>query len=313
MSELRFHFLNVGKGNCTIIDFPSKRLSVIDIDDSRAISSLQKALMQVAGKASLTNPIDYIVSNFSRRDIFRFILTHPDMDHMSGIKALFNSKQICNFWDTVNNKSIDPDSWKDSPYDKEDWDFYQGTRGSESNPRVLNLYRGAKSDCCWIQDGIEVLSPTPELVKEANESEDYDHLSYVLMVSYADKKILLGGDATKKAWEDMIAHYAEADLKSDILFAPNHGSPNHISKEILDIINPDLTFVSVAEGVEYAYDLYSKYGTVLSTKHYGSIWVRIPSAGEVYLATQFHEYVGQWHNLAHAKLSRLLSGFLARP
>jgi len=38
MSEITFHFLNVGKGNCTVIEFPSERLSVIDIDDSRALS-----------------------------------------------------------------------------------------------------------------------------------------------------------------------------------------------------------------------------------------------------------------------------------
>jgi hypothetical protein len=55
---------------------------------------------------------------------------------------------------------------------------------------------------------------------------------------------------------------------------PNHGSPNHISKEILDVIDPDLTIVSVAEGIPYAYDLYSRYGTVLST-HYGNIWVKL--------------------------------------
>ena len=88
MSEITFHFLNVGKGNCTIIDFPSGRLSVIDIDDSRALSQNEKLAMLLEKKASLTNPIDYIVSKFADREIFRFILTHPDMDHMSGIKRL---------------------------------------------------------------------------------------------------------------------------------------------------------------------------------------------------------------------------------
>ena len=104
MSEITFHFLNVGKGNCTIIDFPSERLSVIDIDDSRAISAYERTLMEKAGKAKLTNPIDYIASEFADREIFRFILTHPDMDHMSGIKRLFEEKYVRNFWDTKNDK-----------------------------------------------------------------------------------------------------------------------------------------------------------------------------------------------------------------
>lgn len=296
MSQLVFHFLNVGKGNSTIVDFPSGRLTVIDVDDSRSISAIDRLLMEIAEKkAKLTNPVDYIIGQFPGRDIFRFILTHPDMDHMSGIKALFEKKLISNFWDTDNKKYIDPSTWTGSPYDKEDWDFYQRIRKSTENPKTLHLYRGSSAECCWIQDGIEVLSPTPALVKEADESEDYDHLSYVLMVTYQGKKVLLGGDATKEAWEDIIARYDKNYLKSDVFFAPNHGSANHISKEILDVIDPRLTVVSVAEGVDYAYDLYSQYGTVLSTKHYGNILVGIVEGEQIYFRTEFATYSDDWH------------------
>jgi beta-lactamase superfamily II metal-dependent hydrolase len=304
MSEITFHFLNVGKGNCTIIEFPPDenssygRLSVIDIDDSRALSKTEKLTMLLEKKASLTNPIDYITSRFPNREIFRFILTHPDMDHMSGIKSLFNKKPIWNFWDTENKKYIDPDSWENSPYDKEDWDFYQDIRQRDKNPKVLKLYRDAKSECCWTQDGIRVLAPTEELVREANESEEWDHLSYVLMIEYAGKKFLLGGDATEKVWEDIINYPDYEDyLESDVLFAPGHGSPNHISKKILDVIKPKLIVVSVAEGVDYARELYSKYGIVLSTKYYGNIWIKIKDTGEVIFKTQFQKYSGGWHRL----------------
>ena len=124
MKEVFFHFLNVGKGNCTIIEFPSGRLSVIDIDDSRSISEDERyfILEGTLKRVKLTDPIVYITDNF-KNEIFRFILTHPDMDHMSGIKELFNRKKVINFWDTDNNKYIDPDTWDNSPYNKEDWDF----------------------------------------------------------------------------------------------------------------------------------------------------------------------------------------------
>jgi len=306
MKEVFFHFLNVGKGNCTVIEFPPDenftygRLSVIDIDDSRSFSEDERyfILEGTLQKAKLTDPIVYITDNFKKYGkIFRFILTHPDMDHMSGIKELFNRKEFINFWDTDNNKYIDPDTWEDSPYDKEDWDFYQSIRGSEKGPKTLILYRGATSECCWIQDGIEILSPTKELVSEANKSEEYDHLSYVLMINFGGKKILLCGDATKKALEDVIQHYGGKHLKCDVLLAPNHGSPNHISRKILDIFNPDLTIVSVAEGVDYARELYSKYGIVLSTKHYGDIWVKIKETGKIIFKTQFQNYSDSWYIL----------------
>jgi len=300
MSEITFHFLNVGKGDCTIIEFPSERLSVIDVDDSRVISDYDRTLMEKAGKAILTNPIDYITSKFIDREIFRFILTHPDMDHMSGIKGLFEEKYVRNFWDTKNDKYIDPDTWENSPYDKEDWDFYQDVRQSDKNPKVLELYRDAEADCCWVKDGVRILAPTEGLVKEANENENWDHLSYVLMIEYAERKIFLGGDATKKSLEDIVEYYNEGYLKSDVLFAPNHGSLNHISKEILDVINPDLTVVSVAEGVDYARELYSGYGRVLSTKYYGNIWVKINDTGKIIFKTQFQNYSDGWYKLKNS-------------
>ncbi len=61
-------------------------------------------------ESKLTDPIVYIANNYFSKynEIFRFILTHPDMDHMSGIKELFNRKYVRNFWDTNNDKYIDP-------------------------------------------------------------------------------------------------------------------------------------------------------------------------------------------------------------
>jgi len=107
---LGVHFLNVGKGNCTILDFPSGRLSMIDIDNSR-ISGDEEVL---------TDPIEYLLSNFKNPELFRFVLTHPDMDHMSGLDELANKVFIRNFWDTKHNKTISEDDWKSSSYNKED-------------------------------------------------------------------------------------------------------------------------------------------------------------------------------------------------
>jgi len=42
---LDFHFINVGKGNCTLINFPNGHFSIIDIDDSRSISTIEQMVM----------------------------------------------------------------------------------------------------------------------------------------------------------------------------------------------------------------------------------------------------------------------------
>ncbi len=297
---LDLYFINVGKGNCTIIDFPSKRLSIIDIDDSRAISAEQRRRMLLEKKVSLTNPIDYIITNFPNREIFRFILTHPDMDHMSGIKSLFTKKYVRNFWDVPNNKP-DPGNWDQSPYDKNDWDFYQNLKAEKiSNKTIVRPLRNQTAECCWVQDGIKIFSPSKELIDEAEESEEYDHLSYVLRITYNGLRTIISGDASSAALEDILRKYNKG-LESSILLAPGHGSKNHVSKDFLDAVKPRLTIVSVAEGVDYDYETYKNYGYVLSTKHYGNIRAQIKDNGEIIFRTQFQNYSDAWYILPQRK------------
>lgn len=116
------------------------------------------------------------------------------------------------------------------------------------------------------------------------------------MINYAGKKILLGGDATKYAWENILECYRDY-LKADIFLAPGHGSKNHISSEILDVIKPRLVIVSVAVNIYYDYELYKRYGRVLSTKHYGNIKVKIDDDGKILFRTQYQNYNNNWYIL----------------
>ena len=208
---------------------------MVDIDNSKA-----------DGDQTLTDPIEYMQNNYNGQNIFRFILTHPDMDHMSGLDELSEKFSIINFWDTNHNKTMN-DDWEKSPYKKEDWEKYLKFRKSEEKPKCLTLRRSETSDCCWVEDGIEILSPSTEMEKLAEEKSEYNHLSYVLMVKYAGVKILLGGDATKEAWEEILKEFGAKNLKADIFLAPHHGSENNIHEDAFNAIAPDYVIVSVDE------------------------------------------------------------------
>ncbi|HDK27430.1 MAG TPA: hypothetical protein ENG48_10155 [Candidatus Atribacteria bacterium] len=71
-----------------------------------------------------------------------------------------------------------------------------------------------------------------------------------------------------------------------------------------------MTIVSVAEGIDYARELYSKYGIVLSTKHYGNIWVKINGNGQIYFQTEYQNYNGRWHKLEDKKIKHLIARLL---
>ncbi len=254
---LKIDFLNVGKGNCTVIKFPSEKIAIIDIDNSKIDDA----------NDVLQDPMDFLNEKYPEKNIFRFILTHPDMDHMSGIDELFSGRYVYNFWDTEHDKELDTESDDFGPYNADDWKRYQEIRKSKESPKALKLYRNATSDCCWIQDNIHILSPSPSLTKLSKETEEgnsdkYNHISYVLRIEYLGTVILLGGDSTKAAWQNIYDHYNANDkldlLKAHVFLAPHHGSENNINKEVFKHINPDYVVVSVHRGKDYAYDYYNE-------------------------------------------------------
>ena len=352
---LRIHFLNVGHGDCTIIEHPSGRISVIDINNGTKIDedsykeieevlmpepqvqqavsaglmgyqappvSSAKGLASLAllgnqappahsakGLASLllglqpayeeyqklaekgyrqtlTNPVEYLENlcehTGRKKTIFRYIQTHPDMDHMRGLTALLDHDfEIINFWDTANTKDT-PDFSKVIGDDKTDWETYQKLRKGED---VIRLIRNRGDvGTYWNQgkadgdpgDGIEILSPTTQITATANENEKHNNHSYVLRITYGGVSVILGGDAESEVWEDLVNTYGNG-LKCDVLKASHHGRNSGYHQQAVKIMNPGLTVVSV--GKKPATDASNKYknysDTVLSTRWSGNIIVSI--------------------------------------
>lgn len=274
---LKVHFLNVGKGNCTVIHFPSGRLGIVDIDNSRIDDD----------DDVLQDPIQFLKDMYPGVGVFRFILTHPDMDHMSGLAELKRTRTISNFWDTNHDKVLDPDKDDFGVYDPNDWRAYLSMRGSATDPKHLLLYRDT-SDHYWFEDGITILSPSSALEKlshncKETDSDKYNHISYVLRIQYEGIVILLGGDATKDAWDDICLHYQAKNqlgmLKAHVFLAPHHGSENNVNSDVFAHIAPEYVVVSVQRGLDYDYAYYSGLATkaVYSTKHNGNVELQVSS------------------------------------
>jgi beta-lactamase superfamily II metal-dependent hydrolase len=89
------------------------------------------------------NPIAYMKER-GITSVFRFISTHPDMDHLDGIKHFFEEFGPINFWDTDNTKQLD--EFDNGRYNPDDWDSYTSLRdrNPQTNPKRLTLYAGAR-------------------------------------------------------------------------------------------------------------------------------------------------------------------------
>ena len=288
------HFLNVKQGDCSIIEHGSGRVTVIDVCNAKPSDSPEsKSEMAFARSASggvrgnfnqkahPVNPVAYLQEH-TIGSIFRFILTHPDMDHMDGIKALFGEFTPTAFWDTNNQKEMDSSSWSSSPYDQDDWECYKNIRDTnpQSNPkRIINLsgnngqYWNRNEDGSSGGDGYTILAPTQKLVDEANEKDDYNDCSYVILYRTGDKRIIFGGDSHDDTWEHILKNW-ESDVRDiDLLIAPHHGRDSGRSYEFLDVLRPALTFLGNARSEHLAYDAWSNRGLPIVTNNQANCMV----------------------------------------
>jgi competence protein ComEC len=286
---LKVHFLNVGQGDCTIIEFPSGRVGMVDIDNlgildqdtarevleeyGRSVEYLvAKALGgDVAREASeffrkryapLTDPLAYYDTHIGRqKEIFRLLITHPDMDHMTGLYRLYEQerREILNFWHTgFHDFNLEDASWEGSPYDERDWETYKKLRaGAPGGPKHLQLYQGSTGHY-WTDDGVEIWAPTPDLERLAVDKDQPNILSMVLKIGYAGRSIVLGGDATSdESWPAICA--AGIVGRVDVLKPSHHGRRSGYYGPAVKAMSPWLTITSVADAEHDATENYRRY------------------------------------------------------
>ncbi|GGM99382.1 hypothetical protein GCM10009721_28040 [Terrabacter tumescens] len=311
MESTTIHFLNVGHGDCTIIEHPSGRLTMIDINNSKALPEDDEvALAEAKGlslsqfrtgsytsrsweeyyKSLLDDPREYWRANFDNRSLFRYIQTHPDMDHMSGLASLFWGEQVAlyNFWDTQHAKTFTESSFDKNHYDWNDWLAYQqlrkGNHGDGTTHSVHARLRDETGDY-WTEDGLTILGPTQDLVDYCDRIEHYNNSSYVLRLDYGGRRVILPGDAEKPAWDSIEADYDEGELDCDILKAAHHGRESGYSETAVNAMDPEFVICSVGKKPSTdASDEYRKHdATVLSTRYNGTITARIWADGEIWI------------------------------
>lgn len=277
------HFLNVLEGDCNIIQHDSGRITLMDVsnayndedtEEEKAVkASKEREEMRnrtfiptgkknYDQKKSPDNPIEYLKRILNHNNIFRFIISHPDMDHLDGIKDLYQEFNIANTWDTDNNKLIDLNT-SFAGYNKEDWKFYINLRAGKNANTSRKTYSSKNYNSFYNEDDITILCPTSELVKSANETGDYNDASYAVLFTPPKRgggkwKILFAGDTHDDSWEYIIKNHKQEVSNIDILMAPHHGRDSGRNYDFLKVLNPSVTLFGNAKSEHLAYDKYPK-------------------------------------------------------
>jgi competence protein ComEC len=316
---LKIHFLNVGHGDCIIVEFiDNNRKGIIDINSSSDFDketekelveeNLNKINDQIfksiyysniytredmfkkAGyTVTLQDPIKYFQDN-NFGSVFRFISTHPHMDHLSGLRNFKDTIGLTNIWVLNNQFTQNLSDLSDSQ--KEDWKLYKSFRDcNERQYDGVYVVRPKEGDSLdfWKEDGIIILAPNNDLLEIAKKKDNPNIMSYVLLIKYGQTKIILGGDAEEDTWKYLTENYSESLKDITILKAAHHGRDSGYYQPAVKLMNPEYVVVSV--GKKPATDASSKYkqycDNVYSTRWKGNIVFECYSNGIVFCKTQY--------------------------
>lgn len=231
----RITVINVGQGDCTLLQFPNSKTMLID-GGGDPISSYDTA-------ENIIRP--FLIQNGIAR-IDYAVISHFDTDHCDGILNLADDFKI--------GCIIAPDYLK------------------AARPEILRHtfdICGQLNIPLYLMDKGDDFSPSPEVnftVYSPDVSLTYDenNSSMVAKVSAFGKSVLLTGDIEDYAKK--ILSESDAEIDADILKSPHHGSYTVADEDFLRAVNPDIVYICVGKNNTYGHpskellELYADYG-----------------------------------------------------
>jgi competence protein ComEC len=218
-------FLDVGQGNAALVEFPSGKRMLIDGGGFPRGDHFDVGRMVVAPflwHSKITH-IDTI------------ILSHPEADHMNGLRFIVNNFHPKEFW--YNGDEVENEAFRE----------LMDIIGSKKTKRLLpkDLAHGMSIEGAWVR----ILHPLPgtpgsdtaDLRKRLNNN------SLVVKISYGGRSFLFPGDLEASGEQVLISNKGP-DLKSDILLSPHHGSRNSNSAGFLGKVKPRICIISSGKG-----------------------------------------------------------------
>lgn len=183
----------------------------------------------------------------AQKGIFRFISTHPDDDHICGIKDLNAAVHLDNFYCVKNCAN--------NPQGEEDFRAYCDHRDGKG---VFHIFK----DCsrCWMNksneerkcSGINILWPDTtnkaytEILEQVKDWNNVNNLSPIISYSIANSATFLWFGDMETNFMEQIAKEVKFD-EATVLFAPHHGRKSgRVIDEWLAQIKPRIIVIGSA-------------------------------------------------------------------
>ena len=211
--EMKVTFLDVGQGDCTIVQTEGHNM-VIDAGNNDQGESVVSYLLENG-----IDTLDYL------------ILTHPDADHIGGADDVLENIDV--------QMVLMPDVTNDTITYLEVVDDIKEFNIQIVYPRVGEIFTLGDAE-------FTVLCPDEELVDQS----DLNSSSVGIKLNHGINSFVMCGDAEEKSEKTMAKHFG-SELECDVLKCGHHGSSTATSDEFLKATDP--TWAVISCGVDNQY------------------------------------------------------------
>lgn len=212
--NLRVHFIDVGQGDCELVQLPDGQNMLIDAGTNDAGPTVVSYLKSIG-----ITKIDYLIG------------THPHEDHIGGMDNVVASFSIGKIYMprvTTTTATFE--------------DLLKAIQAK--NLKIITAKAGIKiADKNGLQ--ITLLAPCKTNYEELND------WSAVTKVQFKNTSFLFTGDAQEQSENEMLS--SGTNLKADVLKVGHHGSHSSTSNSFLKAVSPKYAVISVGAGNDYGH------------------------------------------------------------
>jgi len=233
--DMTIHFIDVGQGDCTFVDYGEYEI-LVD-----------------CGKAEHSREVIDYISKYVDGRLDMVIATHPDSDHIGGMKYILREFEVGTIIES----------------------------GIVKTTNTYNDYREAvisEEDCTVMEDQdmkIELGGGALlKIIETGDDAEDSNDSSVVAELVYNKVSVLMTGDMSSSAEKKNLGKFDDVT----VLKAGHHGSHYSTSEDFLEKTKPEFVIISVGADNSYGHphedtlERISKAGaTVYTTMDSGTI------------------------------------------
>lgn len=226
---LQMTVLDIGQGDCIYIAFPDGKNMVMDIGSE-------------FGSTSPWNHANEFLQERKVKQIDYLFITHGDYDHIRDAKKLLDNYEIKSLYMPL-EKAQDSNTWLDLLEAAENETYTDGNGNKveaayNNNVGVYTISGENWEMKCYSFDEVDYPSGT--------NAEKINAVSPICLLEYAERTIVLTGDANEMTEEYVLSKGYLDNIDTDILKVGHHGSKSSTTQAFLDKIDAEFAIISTS-------------------------------------------------------------------